>query len=347
MSNRNHKRSRKNKKNEKNFFKKYRRIIIVIVELIIICTIFKYAQNYIKDDNSLKVYINSDNVSLKYEAYVENGALYLAIEDIDNFLDANTYYEKNINGENTLISISGNKIIRMSENSNEVEINDITDEITNKFNIKNGVYYIPVSDIESVYNIEIEEHQNNIINISMLSKEKKIAYLQDRTKLKYKDTTFSKTLENLRKGEEVTIVNSGDKWTKVQSTDGNVGYIKTNKLFNEEVVRENLDIENEMKLESEENTSEISNEDIEESIDEVIINYDSRKEFISRIVDTAITKRLKGVKVNFENIENEENYYRFLAELKPYLNDYGISLIVVKKDNLDEERLKEATNEVK
>ena len=59
-----------------------------------------------------------------------------------------------------------------------------------------------------------------------------------------------------------------------------------------------------------------------------------------------MSKRLKGVKVNFDNINNTENYYRFLAELRPYLNDYGISLIVVKKDNLDENTLKEVTNSV-
>ena len=63
-------------------------------------------------------------------------------------------------------------------------------------------------------------------------------------------------------------------------------------------------------------------------------------------MDTAISKRLKGVKVDFDNIENEDNYYRFLSELRPYLNDYGISLIVVKKDNLDENILSKIVNQV-
>lgn len=347
MSNKKKNRIRRNNKKGDSFFKRYRRIIIVLLELFIVCLVFKYAQNYVKDDNDLKIYINSDNVSFKYEPFIEDGTLYLSIEDVDNFLDANTYYEENNNEENYLISISGNKIIRLIENSKEVEINDTVDEIEDSFKTKEGIYYLPISDIESVYNIEIQEHtDNNIINIDKLSKEKKSAYLQNNTKLKYKDTIFSRTIENLKKDEQVTIVNSGEKWTKVQSTTGNVGYVKTNKLSNEEVVRETLDFENEIVVEDSDNISELSNDDIEGTIDDITLDYDSRKEFILRIVDTAISNRLDGVRVNFDNVENEENYYRFLAELKPYLNDYGISLIVVKKDNLDDEKLQNVTNEV-
>lgn len=342
----NKRRSRHKNSNKESFFRTYRRIIIVLLELIILCLIFKYAPNYIKDSDNLKVYINNNNVTYKYEPFIKEKTLYISVYDLNNLLDTNTYVENDDN-EKVIISISENKVIKFNENSNEIEVNNISSKIDSKVEEKNGVYYIPLSDIDELYNLEIKEHiDTNIINIESLNKEKKVAYLNKKDKLKYKDTVFSKTIESLKKGEEVIIISKGDKWTKVQSRDGLVGYVKTNKLFNEKVVRENLDISNEIKVENNEDVSVLSNKDIDESIDEITSNYESRKDFILRIMDTAISKRLKGVKVDFDNIENEDNYYRFLSELRPYLNDYGISLIVVKKDNLDENILSKIVNQV-
>lgn len=332
--------------NKDNFFKTYRRIIIVLLELILLCLIFNFAPNYIKDTNKLKVYINSNDIAFKYMPFIENSTLYISVDDINNFLGVRTYVE-NINNVDNIISVSENKVILMKKNSNEIEINNLSLKIDDKIKEKEGVYYIPISDIDEAYNIEIEKYiDTNIINIDSLNTEKKVAYLNKKDKLKYKDTSFSKTIEKLKKGEEVTIISKDDKWTKVQSRDGHVGYIKTKNLFNEKVVRENLNIANEIKPEENDDISELSNNDISSGIDEITSSYESRKEFILRILDTALSKRLKGVKVNFDNINNTENYYRFLAELRPYLNDYGISLIVVKKDNLDENTLKEVTNSV-
>lgn len=331
---------------EDSLLARSKRFIIVIVAIIAICILFNIAENYIKDTGELKVYINNNDVVLVNEPYIKNGTLYLSMSDIDKYLEATTYSEKNSDNKNTIISTSGSKIVRLIEGENSAEVNDTIQDIENSFEMKNGIYYLPVSELSGVYNLEITEY-NNIINLDLLNKQKKVTYLKEKQSLKYSDTAFSKTIEIVNKGEEVTLIEQNKKWSKVMTSDGNIGYIKTKKLEEEQIIREELILHNEIKVSEEDKTAEISNSDINKDIDEVINTYDDRKEFIMKIVNTSIKNRLKGVIVNFDNIDITENYYKFLTELKPYLNDYGISLIVVKKDNLDIEKLKDITNEVK
>ena len=66
----NKRRSRHKNSNKESFFRTYRRIIIVLLELIILCLIFKYAPNYIKDSDNLKVYINNKAEYFKFKPKV-------------------------------------------------------------------------------------------------------------------------------------------------------------------------------------------------------------------------------------------------------------------------------------
>ena len=65
------KRASKNERNN-SIFHMYRRIIIVVIELILVVMVLSFAKNFIKDKDEIKVLVNSNNVNLKYEAFVEN-----------------------------------------------------------------------------------------------------------------------------------------------------------------------------------------------------------------------------------------------------------------------------------
>ena len=60
-------------------------------------------------------------------------------------------------------------------------------------------------------------------------------------------TSFSKTVDKIEKGDNVTVVKD-DKtaengWTKVTTENGKIGYVKTSTLANEKQIREKLNIE--------------------------------------------------------------------------------------------------------
>ena len=323
-----------------------KKVFLILIYLIIVCTILVYAKNYIKDSGKLKLLINSDDVSLKYEAFIKNGSLYMSVDDIDNYFGAKTYSEKNKDGKDTVISMSGNKILRLIDGEKIYEINNTTQKIGNNFENRNGIYYLPVSDIMATYNVQIEEYDNNTINVELLNKEKRVAKAKKRVKVKYKETIFSKNVDKVRKNEQVIVVKDNKKWTKIMTNDGHFGYVKTKYLEKEEVIREVFDGEITNKKENNK-VVEIKNEDIKGSRDNITKSYDPRKAFILNIVDGAVKKKFNAVEINFNNIKNVENYYRFLTELRPYLNEYSISLIVVKKDELSESRLKNIVNQIK
>ncbi len=343
--------SRDKKKNatilNKGLLRQMKRIVIVLVYLIIVCIILNYAKNFIKSDKKLRILINSNDITLKYEAFVKNDALYMSVDDIDKYFGANTYSEKDEDGKDTVISMSGNKILRLTDGEKIYEINNTTQSINHNFENKNGVYYLPVSEIMATYNIDIEECDNKVVNIELLNTEKKVAKSTKRIKVKFKETTFSKTIDKIRKNEEVTIVQEGKKWTKIMANGGYLGYVKTKYLKEPRVIREVFDDGITSEIKEKDNVLELTNDDIKESIDTITKSYDKRKDFILKVVDTAVKKKLNAVKVNFNGVKNKENYYRFLTELRPYLNEYSISLIAVKNDELSEERLKNIVNEIK
>lgn len=339
-------RKTKNKPMKKGFYKKYRKLIIIFLYLIILSFVFKYAENFVIDKYDLKILINGEDPDLEYAVYIENRTLYMSTDDVDKLFDSKTYIEENDEGKIEIISITDTKILRITEDENTIEINNTEQNISNSIIKKGKIYYLPISEITGIYNLELTEYENNIFNFENLNTKKEISTLKNKAKLKYKATNISKSVETLRIGQTVTILEQGKKWTKVQTGNGNIGYVKTKKLNSIETDREEFDIENILDENEFDDIKVLKDNDLEDDIDNITINYNSRKEFIIKILNVAIKNKVDAIEINLNNIENTENYYRFLEELKPYLNEYYISLIVVKTENLDENRLKEVSNEV-
>ena len=53
-----------------------------------------------------------------------------------------------------------------------------------------------------------------------------------------------------------------------------------------------------------------------------------------------------GIKMNITAISNNDNYYRFLKELKAYVNSNGCFLIVVSQPGFDKDIVKDIANVV-
>ncbi len=61
----------KNRENT-SFLYRYKRILIVLIELILVILALNLAKNFTKDTDKIKVLINSNDVILKYDAFIEN-----------------------------------------------------------------------------------------------------------------------------------------------------------------------------------------------------------------------------------------------------------------------------------
>ncbi len=230
-----------------------KRTIIIIVSLIAIIFLIKIAPNYVKEAKieETKLIINNNNVTntLKSKLKIKDDTIYLSEEDIKNFFD-----EYIVEENNKIITTSNTKTVAIPKDINQgkMYINGSYIEIKNPIIVENNTTYIPISDLNEVYNYEINyQDKTNTVIIDSLNRKKVEAIASKKLNVKYKTTFLSKTIETIERGETVTILQSQNEnksiekngWVRIRTQSGNMGYVKKSDLLNENVVRENLEEE--------------------------------------------------------------------------------------------------------
>ena len=122
-------------------------------------------------------------------------------------------------------------------------VNGASTNILSTAQKKDGTYFIPFSEMSSIYNIEIKYIENtNIVTVDSLDREQIKETATKNISIKKSANAFSKTVAKVKKGEKVIFINSYDKgWAKVRTEDGIIGYVKEKKLANKVYIRENIE----------------------------------------------------------------------------------------------------------
>lgn len=232
---------------EKRFY--IYKLIVVLVFALAVWFVLKTATNYIKDDivGKTNLVINNSNTTknLKNDVIVENGVVYVSTKDIANFFDDHIFYD---NKYNQIITTSETKVATLKLNENKAKVNGSTVDLVASAKKIGEQFYLPFSEIsESVYNVETTyiEDTNTGVLVS-LDRELTYANSSKKNSVKSKPTMFSKTVDKIEKGDNVTVVPSknGDEngWTKVTTENGKIGYVKTTTLANTKKIRDNLEM---------------------------------------------------------------------------------------------------------
>ena len=190
--------------------------------------------------NELTILMNNELISLKDEVIIdEEKNIFFSKDDVQAIFDNTIYYNEI---EEELITTYNEHVALLKVGEKYTEINDETIELKGMLQkIKDDVY-IPMTDLEIVYDIEIAySESNNRIIIDSVLKEKKQAAVIQRTNLKKKKGVFSSKLDKLIIGENVVILEDLGNYKKVRSPRGNIGFIKSNKLSNEVTIREKVE----------------------------------------------------------------------------------------------------------
>lgn len=232
---------------EKRFY--IYKLIVVLVFALAVWFVLKTATNYIKDDivRKTNLVINNSNTTknLKNDVIVENGVVYVSTKDIANFFDDHIFYD---NKYDQIITTSETKVATLKLNENKAKVNGSTVDLVASAKKIGEQFYLPFSEIsESVYNVETTyiEDTNTVVLVS-LDRELTYANSSKKNSVKSKPTMFSKTVDKIEKGDNVTVVPSknGDEngWTKVTTENGKIGYVKTTTLANTKKIRDNLEM---------------------------------------------------------------------------------------------------------
>ena len=229
------------KKKVLNKYAKRRRIailavVLVIALIIVLLNIFKVEAH--KKPDKISLMLNNEIVELEKEMYKEEENIYISKEDIVKLFDDTLYYNE---AEKELITTYNTHIALLKVDETFMVLNDSNVELKGCLTEKDGVIYLPLTDLGIVYDLEIEysEEYNRVI-LSSTQEEKKQAITLKKATIKEKPSMFSKKIEKLDMSEYVVVLGTEKKYKKVRTENGNIGYVKENKISNEETIREKM-----------------------------------------------------------------------------------------------------------
>ena len=225
------------------------KIVIIAIFLALVAVVINLAPNYIRNEikDKMNIIINNNDVttSMKFDAFVdEKDIVYIATKDIANFFDEDIYYD---NVYDQIITTSETKVAALPIDKKEITVNGSTIKIYGSAIKKENEFYLPFSELNDIYNVEIKYNkESNILTVDSLNREQKKANASKDVSVKYKPTMFSKTIDKIEKGDSVIVIESKDNgWYKIRTKLGKIGYTKD--ITNVYSVRE--EIENKKQIE--------------------------------------------------------------------------------------------------
>ncbi len=224
-----------------------RRCIIVflaiIIFLILISSIINKNKNKYKE---LTILLNNEFIEASKEVIIEDDNIFFSKEDIKRVFDDTIYYNE---AEKELITTYNTHVALLKVDEQYALINDQNVELKGKLKEANDTIYLPLTDLEAVYDIDLEFSKNsNRIIIDSTQKKKVEATILKRTNVKNKKGLFSKNIEKLIIGDKVTVLEENGNYKKIRTALGNIGYVKSKALSDDIVIREDLQTNNKQEL---------------------------------------------------------------------------------------------------
>lgn len=325
-----------------------RNVIVGVIALLIAAFIINIAPGYKRDKykDVVNLIIDEHNVTedLKNMLYInENKTVYMSEEDVRELFDENIYYDQEYN---QIITTSYTKVANIEIEEKQMNVNDSKVNMLDAIIKINDKIYLPISDMELVYNIKIKyiEETNRVV-IENLNRGLIKATVTDNASIKFKQRSLSKDAGEVVKGEQVNCYYTTSRgWRQIRTENGTVGYIKANKLDDEYIIRQDMeqkqkakkikidlsqnqfnytDENGEVKLWQTINLKSMSND-----IEEMLKDYKTRTQTIDVVMNLLGGNDIKGININFDGIEDKEVCKRFAIELSPKLREIGITTCV-------------------
>ncbi len=233
------------------------KVFAILIILAILATgvafVIKFGPNYINHDitDRTNLVINYSNVTGRMKQGLiidDNDVVYLSMEDIKNYYDKHIYYDKQYN---QIVTSSETKLAVLEIGKNKMTVNGKSIDIKGCATIEDGNYYLPISEMEDVYNIKITRADNKVI-IESLDRKLTTATTKKKVDVKSKPTIFSRTIEKIEENDRLVMAeteqNSAPKgWARVRTSNGNLGYVEEKNLNGKKVEREDYVQEKQIK----------------------------------------------------------------------------------------------------
>ena len=228
-------------------------IILIILFIIMICYLISKKNNKYKD---LSILLNNEFIKTINQVVIdENDNIYFSKDDIQKNFDGTIYYNE---VEEELITTYNTHVALLKLDEKYASINDENIELKGTLKQIDGKIYMPLTDLQVVYDLEIRySKKSNRIIIDDINSKKVEAKILEITNVKNKRGLLNRTLEKLIIGDKVVILEDSGRYKKVRTPLGNIGYVKSKILSEEKIIREDIKNENQ-ELNAYKNYSNIS-----------------------------------------------------------------------------------------
>ena len=180
-----------------------------------------------------QVGITVDNKVVEAEGKLAGGKVYVAYNIVRDYINSRFYWDPN---EKVLLYMLPEDMISVDVGSKDYSISrkkKSEDYVILK--TEGNTAYIALDFVQQYTNIDYEV-SNNPDHVMIRTKWGKtdVATVKKNTQVRYQGGVKSPVLAELKKKDEVTVVESEQNWKKVRTADGVIGYVKNKALKNEE-----------------------------------------------------------------------------------------------------------------
>lgn len=183
----------------------------------------------LSDDQEVALVLN--NQVLDAKGKLLNGTVYLDYETVQSYLNDRFYWDHN---ENKLLYTTAKDLISADADSTSYYVTKESHSLDHaivKADASTAYIAIDFLKLYSDFSYEVLDSPNRVI-LTTAWGDYTIAPTRQKTEIRQKGGIKSPILANLNKNTEVTVLEAGDTWTKVSTTDGIIGYIKSKALGN-------------------------------------------------------------------------------------------------------------------
>lgn len=171
----------------------------------------------------------------------EQGEIYVSLEDVKAIWDADIYFDAE---NNQIVTTTDKKLATMKVGENQLIVNSSKVETYATIQEKDGVWYLPIQEFRDVYNLDIRYvTETNTITVDNLEERYLVANSKKTMGIKSLKDSISRNVDHVQKGDMLILdieQDLNEKWIRVRTQKGKVGYVKKNQISNVSTVRDNM-----------------------------------------------------------------------------------------------------------
>lgn len=209
------------------------KLFIVCVFLFVSYMICGFTKYYIAPiyygDEEIRVIIDDAEVTRNMPdvAVFVDGKAMLSFDTIKKYFDEYIYFDEKYN---TVIITGDTDIIKMELDDNSLNLNGTSKNIKVPVKKINDVIYVPVEELQKMYNIAVVHNEKLIITTDNI--EYKEIKMNQKEKVKLYKKQLSLTTGKVKAGEILTVFSGeeSEEYAKVRTPNGDLGYVKRRDL---------------------------------------------------------------------------------------------------------------------